>query len=136
MRPESRDTKRGRPLWEGPAWWFGRACWLGEDQVHAGLAHVAAGLVLVAVVDHEQDPVGVPGRDRVPVLVLQAGEVPAHFGPVFLVADARGRCVRAGTVGAVLRRIGARCDRRARLDRSLPGAEQVVRALSVVVVVL
>src|SRR5262245_58802089 len=44
----------------------------------AGLAGVAAHLVLIAVVDHDLQPVGTPGCER---------DLPAHLGPESLVLE-------------------------------------------------
>src|SRR3954451_8782265 len=78
----------------------------GDHDVHARLADVAAGVVLVAVVNHELDAVGVAG------LEVEAVHVPARLGAPALVRQrGRGSVAACAEVPVVLRRVVVRRDR-------------------------
>jgi hypothetical protein len=49
------------------------------------LTRIAAALVLVAVVNHEIQPIGMPALQRVADFVPQLVNVPANFGAIALV---------------------------------------------------
>src|ERR1051325_1560079 len=106
---------------------------LGEGDVDAGLAAVAADLVLVAVVDHELEAVGVAhhhgaGGDEIV-------DVPAHLGAVALVLEPARGGIAGAEVPVVLGRIGVGGDGDDGggvggvdgADGGLPGAEDGVR---------
>src|SRR5438477_523240 len=69
----------------------------------AVLARVSAGLVLIAVVHHELEAIGVP-HDH-PARGDEVVHVPAHLGAVALALQARGGGVPGTEVPAVLRRV-------------------------------
>src|SRR4051812_10451253 len=84
-----------------PAQYRGRArssrlALAGDHDVHARLADVAAGAMLVAVVHHELEPVGVTGQEA------EAVHVPARFGAVALVRQSRRSGVAARAEGPVV----------------------------------
>src|SRR5438552_2398083 len=107
-----------------------RTVWLDVD---AALARVPAGAVLIAVVHHELQAVGVP-RDHLPG-GHQVVHVPAYLGAPALVAEARRSGIAAAEVPVVLHRVGVVRDgderRRSRLvdgpNGALPRAEDGVR---------
>src|ERR1051325_5416997 len=95
---------------------------LRKADVEAGLTSVAAGVALIAVVDHELDPVRVSG------LKAELVEAPARLASVALALDGRGCRVGARAESpVVLGRVGAGLDARARLRRGLPRSEHVAR---------
>src|SRR5438093_1476304 len=107
-----------------------RTVWLAVD---AALARVPAGAVLIAVVHHELQAVGVP-RDHLPG-GDQVVHAPAYLGAPALVAQARRRGIAAAEVPVVARRVEVVRDRdsrwRSRLvdvpNGALPRAEDGVR---------
>src|SRR5207247_10034103 len=76
-----------------------------DPDVHAVLAHVATGLVLVAVVEHELEPVGVSGDQG--SVADQVVHAPACLGAVGLVGG-----LDAGLGSAAVRFHLARGDKR------------------------
>ena len=67
-------------------WWWWRAIDGGgaHRKRGAALAHVAARLVLIAVMDHEIEPIGVIGYQA------ELGHIPTHFRTVALIDQIRG----------------------------------------------
>src|SRR5262249_37195064 len=93
-------NEKGRPLRAGPRH-VDCLSQLGHLDVDAGLADVAAALVLVAVVHHHLQPVDVPGLEPERI------RVPRDLGAVALRTDRRRRVGTVAEVPVVLRRIGS-----------------------------